>query len=150
MNASTKFKQLYAALATVANINLLQTQLLQRAFENALCKNARTSLVRLIRCQKLNLSKSLSLLLEREVYAVYSAGLLRELKCDMVEAYLQPSLNYKGRISYRPLFQAFVGLGTVMTSLRQGRFLSKHISNTVFTEKKNTLNYMRTLRNASE
>ena len=135
MNTSTKFKQLYAALATVANINLLNTQLLQRAFENALCKNARTSLVSLMGSQKFNPSKTLSFLLEREVNAVFSAGLLRELKCDMVEAYLQPSLNYKGRISDRPLFQAYVGLGTVMTSLRQGRFLSKHISNTVFTAK---------------
>ena len=42
--------------------------------------------------------------MEREVNAVFSAGLLRELKCDMVEAYLQPSLNYKGRISDRPLY----------------------------------------------
>ena len=54
MNNSTKLKQLYAALATVANINLLNTQLLQHAFENALCKNARTSLVSLIGSQKLN------------------------------------------------------------------------------------------------
>ena len=103
MNTSTKFKQLYAALAAVANINLLNTQLLQRAFENALCKNAQTSLLSLMGSQKLNSSKTLCFLLEREVNAVCSAGLLRELKCDMVEAYLQPSFIYKGRISEHSL-----------------------------------------------
>ena len=136
MNTSTKYKQLYAALAAVANVNLLNTQLLQRVFENALCKNARTSLISIMGSQKLNPSKTLSFLLEREVNAVYSAGLLRELKCEMVEAYLQPSLNYKGRISDRPLFQAYVGLGTVMTSLRQGRFLSLILKLTELIKKK--------------
>ena len=48
----------------------------------------------------------------------------------MFEVYLQYTLEYEGRISDRPLFQAYVGLGTVMTSLRQGRFLSKRITTT--------------------
>ena len=73
--------------------------------------------------------------MEREVNTVYSAGILKELKCVKVEAYLQPSLKYNCRISDRPLFQAYVGLGRVMTSLRQGHLLTKHISNTVFTAK---------------
>ena len=58
----------------------------------------------------------------------------------MFEVYLQYTLEYEGRISDRPLFQTYVGLGTVMTSLRQGRFLSKRITTTASHAQKKLLN----------
>ena len=141
MNTSAKFKQIYAAITTVANANLLNIQLLQRVFENALCENARASLISLMGSQQLNPSKTLSFLLNDNVNAVYSAGILKKLKCTIMEAYLQPTLKHKGRISDRPLFKVYVGLETITASLRQGRFLSKRITNTVFTTNKKSYEF---------
>ena len=141
MNTSAKYKQIYAAITTVANANLLNIQLLQRVFENALCENARASLISLMGSQKLNPSETLSFLLNEKVNAVYSSGVLKMLKCSMVEAYLQPTLKHNGRISDRPLFKVYVGLGAITASLRQGRFLTRRITNTVFTTTKKSFEF---------
>ena len=107
INISTKFKQPYAALATEANFKLLNVKLLQRVFENTLCKNLRASLASLLGCQKLYSSKALTLLLEKEANAVYSAGILRKMKCSTVGVKFKPSQKYYGRISDCPLSGLF-------------------------------------------
>ena len=85
----------------------------------------------LMASQRNNLSEVLSLLLEREVQAVYTAGALRELRCSILDALLQPTLKYKGHVSNRPLFIVYVGTGAVLTSLRQGRYLSTRITSAI-------------------
>ena len=72
------------------NIHLMETS---SRFENALCVNARPSIVSLIGSQRLNPSEVLSLILEKEVNAIFTAGKLKQLKCSMVGAYLQPTLR---------------------------------------------------------
>ena len=108
---ATTAKKLGAAVSGVAHGSLLNANLLKNFFEMALCENARSILIALKGSQKLNPSEVLSLLLERDVQAVYSAGTLRQLRCSMVEAYLQPTLLIKDRESDRPLFRAYTGFG---------------------------------------
>lgn len=121
-------KQLGAAVSGVAHGSLLNINLLKNFFEMALCENARSILISLRGSQRLNPSEVLSLLLEREVQAVYSSGILSQIKCSMVEAYLQPTLMVNGRESDRPLFRVYTGLGTTLSSLRQNRYLSQKIT----------------------
>ena len=95
----------------------------------------------LMASQRNNLSEVLSLLLEREVQAVYTAGTLRELRCSMVDAVLQPTLKYKGHVSNRPLFVAYGGTEAVLTFLRQGRYLSTRITSEITSSKRKAFAY---------
>ena len=94
MKASATFKEIYAAITTVANGGLLNMHLMKRLFENALCENARASIIALMGSQRLFPSEVLSLLLEKEVNAVFTVGALRQLKCSMVEAYTRIRRSY--------------------------------------------------------
>ena len=134
--APASLRYISSAIATASNGGLLNVRLLEKYFRKATCEAARASVVALMGSQRNNPSEVLSLLLEREVQAVYTAGALRELKCVPVEAVLQPTLNYKGHVSNRPLFIAYVGTGHVLTSLRQGRYLSTRITSTVTSSRK--------------
>ena len=48
INTSATFKQIYVAIATVVKRGLLNIHLMKRLFENALCENARASIVALM------------------------------------------------------------------------------------------------------
>ena len=49
----------------------------------------------------------------------------------MVDAVLQPALKYKGHVSNRPLFIAYVGTGAVLASLRQERYINTIITSPI-------------------
>ena len=54
---------------------------------------------------------------------------------------LQPQLYYKGHVSNRPLFMAYTGTEATLTSLRQGRFLTKRISSAITSTKRKTFSF---------
>ena len=124
------------AISTASNGGLLNVRLLENFVQKSTCEAARANVVALMGSQRNNPPEFLSLLLEREVQAVYTAGALRELRCSVVDAILQPTLKYKGHVSNRPLFIAYVGTGAVLTSLRQGRYLSTRITSAVTSTKR--------------
>ena len=127
------------AISTVSNGGLLNIRLLEKHVRKATCEAARANVVALMGSQRNNPSEVLSLLLESEFQAVYTAGALRELRCSVVDAVLQPTLKYKGHVSNRPLFIAYVGTGVVLTLLRQGRYLSTRITNHIRSQQKEKL-----------
>ena len=128
---AASLRTIQQALATVSHGNNLNTLFLKKFIQKLTCETARASVVALIGSQQLNPSQVLSLVLDKEVQAVYSAGTLKKLRCNKVLAILQPTLEYKGHVSNRPLFRAYVGTKSVLTSLRQGRYLSDRISSTI-------------------
>ena len=119
------------ANSTVSNGGLLNIRLLEKHVRKATCEAARANVVALMGSQRNNPSEVLSLLLESEFQAVYTAGALRELRCSMVDTVLQLTLKYKSHVSNRPLFIAYVGTGAVLASLRQGRYLSTIITSPI-------------------
>ena len=134
-------RNIQAAISTVAHGEYLNNKIMQQYLRTVTCETARANVVALMGSQKLNPSEVLSLLLEKNVQATYAAGTLRQLRCSVVQAVLQPTLNYKGHISNRPLFMAYVGTDAVLTSLRQGRFLSARISSTITLTRRKTFNF---------
>ena len=134
-------RSIQAAISTVAHGEYLNNRMLRQYLRTVTCETARANVVALMGSQKINPSEVLSLLLEKNVQATYTAGTLRQLRCSNVQAVLQPTLEYKGHISNRPLFMAYVGTEAILTSLRQGRFLSARISSTITLTKRKTFNF---------
>ena len=124
------------ALATVAHGSVLNAHLLENYIRELTCESARASVVALMGSQQLKPSEVFSLVLEKTVQAIFSAGTLRQLRCTDVQAVLQPTLKYKGHVANRPLFRAYLGSGAILTSLRQGRYLSSRISSTITSTKR--------------
>ena len=113
---AASLRTILQALATVAHGNNLNTLILKQFIQKLTCETAHASVVALIGSQQLNPSQVLSLILDKEVQAVYSAGTLKKLRCNKVLAVLQPTLEYKDHGSNRPLFRAYVGTKAVLTS----------------------------------
>ena len=135
-------RHIHSAIVANANRDLLNIKVLEKFIQESLCESARATIIALIGSQRFNPSEVLSFLLQKEVQAVFAAGTLRLLKCSTVEAILQPTLVTRGKVSDRPLFQAYVGTGAVLTSLRQGRFLSEKIATTLHKSRKKTFAFL--------
>ena len=133
------------ALVTVAHSSVLNAHLLEKYIKELTCESARASVVALMGSQRLNPSEVLSLILEKTVQAVYSAGTLRQLRCTDVQAVLQPTLKYKGHVANRPLFRAYLGNEAILTSLRQGRYLSSRITSTITSTKRRSFAFNNTV-----
>ena len=131
-NLPSTLKNLQSAITTVSHGNLLNTQLLKKYIEYSSCVNSRSNMIALMGTQRLNPSVVLSHILGEEVQAVFSRGTLKQLSCTNVQAVLKNSLIYKsGHVSNSPLFSVYMGDEIILSSLKQNRFISKHISNTV-------------------
>ena len=142
-NIPATLQNLQNNIMTVAHSGMLNAQALKRYIDTTNCESLRTSMIALIGTQKITPSYVLSHILDEEVQAVFVAGTLRRLSCTKVQAVLQDSLIYKnGHISNRPLFRAYLGNEVVLASLKQNRFLTRYISNSVYNVNKKTFAFL--------
>ena len=144
-NIPASLRNIQATMTSIAHGSFLNSENLRNYFKLVTCEMARANIVALMGSQSLNPSQVLSYLLEREVQAIFTGGVLRELRCSKVQAVLQPNLYYKGHVSDRPLFVAYTGTEAKLTSLRQGRFLTEKISSTVTPTKRKTFSFNNSL-----
>ena len=134
-------RDIQSTITSMAHGAFLNHEMLEDYLRIVKCEAARGNVIALMGSQSLNPSQVLSFLLEREVQAVFTGGVLKQLRCSKVQAVLQPQLYYKGHVSNRPLFMAYTGTEAILTSLRQGRFLTKRISSTITSTRKKTFNF---------